>query len=293
MNPAALAPAAALLFDAAVALGAGAALSAPWVPPAAAQALARAARGGLLAALAAHLALLVLQTATMAELPVAQALPEIPTVLSGTHYGSAWLAGAAALAAGLGVAALRGSSRAAAGATLAATAVALYTKAMSSHAAAQGDVSIAMVVHWSHLAAVTAWSGVVFAGVLAGLPRALAGGGALPRYARALSSTATLALAVALASGAVSAWRNLAAVPLSPGDPYQALLLAKVALVLCAAALGGYNRWRGMPPLAHPEPAARLAAAWRFGAVLRIEAVVLLAVLALAALLGATPPEGA
>lgn len=286
MNPAALQAAAATLFDAGLALAAGAALSTGWVPPDAARHLKRAARAGLLAALAAHVALLLLQAASMAEVPLAQALPEVRTVLAETHYGTAWLAGLAALALALAMAPH-------ARVMLAALAAALYAKAMSSHAAAHGDLSGAMLLHWSHLAAVTVWSGAVFAGAVCALPQALAPGAALPRYARSLSSAATAALAVAVASGAGSAWLNLREATLSLHNPYAALLLAKVVLVLCAAGLGGYNRWRGMPPLAHPQAGVRQAAAWRFGAVLRIEAVVLLAVLALAALLGATPPEGA
>ncbi|HWJ94489.1 MAG TPA: CopD family protein [Telluria sp.] len=285
MTLAALQAAAATLFDAGLALAAGASLSALWVGRDAAHPLKRAARIGALAALAAHLALLWLQAASMAEVPLAQALPEMRTVLAETHYGIAWLAGLAAVAVAL--AAARHPR-----VVLAALAAALYAKAMSSHAAGHGDLSVAMLVHWSHLAAVTAWSGAVFAGAVAALPQALARDAALPRYANALSATATVALGVALASGAGSAWLNLNEVGLSLRNPYQALLLAKVLLVLCAAGLGGYNRWRGMPPLAHPQPEVRQAAAWRFGAVLRIEAFVLLAVLALAAVLGTTPPEG-
>jgi putative copper resistance protein D len=283
---AALQAAAATLFDAGLALAAGAALSARWVPPEVGRPLGRATLAGLLAALAAHVALLWLQAAAMAEVPLAQAMPAVRTMLAETHYGTAWLAGLAALAIAL-------ATLPHAKAVLAALAAALYAKAMSSHAAAHGDLSGAMLLHWSHLAAVTVWSGAVFAGAVAALPHALARDGALSRYARSLSSAATVALGVALASGAGSAWLNLRESTLSLHNPYPALLLAKVLLVLCAAGLGGYNRWRGMPPLAHPQAQVRQAAAWRFGAVLRIEAVVLLAALALAALLGTTPPEGA
>jgi putative copper export protein len=90
-------------------------------------------------------------------------------------------------------------------------------------------------------------------------------------------------IAVAV-SGVVNAWRMLGDAGVSLGEPYTALLVAKLACVGLAVCLGAYNRWRVMPVLTEK------GAAGRFAAVLLIEGGVLLVAMLLAAKLGATMP---
>lgn len=256
--------------------------------------------GASAAALAGYVAILWVEAASMAEVPLADALPAVGSVLAATHYGLAWMIGAAALVvtgaasaaglrprAGQGLPALR----------IAAIGVLLYSRSMVSHAGAGGDFSWALAVDWMHLVLVCLWVGeVLVAGLLA--LRALPGSEAAGRsdcahYVAALSRSATLALAGILATGVLGSWRVLQ----SPADlvesPYGATLLVKLGLVLCAVALGAGNRFLVMPALLRSLQAAgqpHPGAGRRFARVLQLEALILVAALVAAAFLTSTPP---
>jgi putative copper resistance protein D len=284
-------------LNAAAALAVGASLSATWLARGqsgwAAVGLKRMRRlaiGGLALALAAHAALLWLQAASMAEVPLAEAGDTVPTLLTSTHYGVAWWIGAASLVAALALRMLL--ARTANWLVLAALAVYLYSRSMVSHAASEGDMGLAMLADWLHLVFVSVWAGEVFAAVAGRLP------GQPPEqdaalherlgYVQSLSASATVALAGVFATGLFNAWRNLGSVAAVTGNPYGELLVAKIALVFAAAALGGINRFIVIPRLAGDS-----ANAARFTMVLRVEAAVLMAVLVLAALLSSTSPPTA
>jgi putative copper resistance protein D len=115
-------------------------------------------------------------------------------------------------------------------------------------------------------------------------------------YVRALSRSATVALAGIAITGAIAAWRGLGTIDNAVGNPYAATLLVKLALVLCAAALGGLNRFIVMPALLlqlRHTGVAQQGAGRRFALVLRIEAAFLVAALVAAAFLSATSPPAA
>ncbi|MDR5665044.1 CopD family protein, partial [Burkholderia cenocepacia] len=102
----------------------------------------------------------------------------------------------------------------------------------------------------------------------------------------------TYTLIVLFVTGAYNGWRGVDTPANLLASTYGQILLLKLALVLIAAALGGHNRFFGMPNLlaALKDPAAPMPASSlkRFGAVLRIEAVVLGGVLMVAAVLVGT-----
>ena len=257
----------------------------------------------VLVAIAAHAAILWLEAAYMAEVPVAEAREAVRSVITATHYGFAWTVGAGALTIVAICSATCPAPQAAAAIEVvraAALGVLLYSRSMVSHAGAGGDLSWALAIDWLHLVMVSIWLGEV---LVAGLVTLRRPPGAKPRervdharYIEALSRSATVALAGIVATGAASAWRGLGSLENAVGNPYAAILLVKVGLVLAAAALGGLNRIVVMPPLlaalrkghASDEDLHR-----RFGLVLRVEAVVLLAALLAAAFLSATPPPAA
>lgn len=270
-------------------------------------ALAPGLRGALLLgagmALLAHAAILWVEAASMAELPLAQAWPAVRSVIMATHYGLAWSIGATAL---LVVAAVSAAgARAQAGMPaialrLVALAVLFYSRSMVSHAGAGGDFTWAVAIDWLHLVLVSLWvGGVIVAGLL--VLRRAPGPGAADRadcaaYVEALSRSATLALAGIFATGLLGAWRVLETPQDLVGNPYGTALLVKVGLVLCAAALGGYNRFFLMPSLLHSlhrtEPSAPQFRQ-RFARVLQLEVLLLLAAIVAAAVLASTPPPTA
>jgi copper resistance protein D len=297
--------AATTVLNLAVAVAAGASMSLLWLSKGASEwALAR--RGpvwhwvlaGTVAALLASGALLCFEAAAMAEVPLAQAGQAVHLMLTSTHYGLAWCVATGALASLLVLALLakRHASLLAIGA-LSVLAVFWYSRSMVSHAASEGDFSLALLADWAHLAFISLWVGeVVVAGlvILAGASHMLdADRRDRAAYVAALSNSATVALAGIFVTGLYGAWRNLGTVDALFGSQYGNALLAKLAFVGLAALLGGFNRFFVMPPWLEHERVGREAGAAlprRFRLILQLEAAMLLAALVLAAILASTSP---
>lgn len=257
-------------------------------------------RLGVAVAMTAYVAVLWLEAASMAEVPLAGAWPAVVSVLGATHYGSAWLAGAAALVVvGLTSVTLP-ARRATAGVDavrLLALGLFLYSRSMVSHAGAAGGFTWAVAIDWVHLVLVSAWVGEVIVAGLLLLDRAPADGSAsradCARYIERLSQSATIALAGIVVTGAFGVWRGLGTLDNVFGNPYGTTLLVKIALVLGAAALGATNRFVVMPGLLaglRDPQAADARPGRRFAAILKVEALVLVAALVAAAFLSSTPP---
>ena len=250
----------------------------------------------------ASLGALWLQAAVMAETPLLQALPAVPTVLGQSHYGSAWLAGAAGLVVAFAAAWLptrppTWRRDALAGITGLGIAIFACSRSLVGHAAAHGDVTWAVAVDTVHLLLAGLWTGGVFIGAWL-LPVACGDADRTDRahWVEALSSTATLALAGVVLTGAFNAWRGAdGSVGRLAGTPYGTVLWVKLGLVGVAVALGGANRFFVMPRLLEAlrgRPLAVEPPLRRFVRILRVESAVLLAVLAAAAVLAASPPAG-
>ena len=251
-------------------------------------------------AMAACVCILWVEAASMAEVPLPDALPAVRSVIGATHYGLAWLIGACALlvAGAVSAAPLRLQTGLAASAIrVLALGVLLYSRSMVSHAGAAGDFTWALAADWVHLVLVSLWAGAVFVAGLIALrcqPDSAPGSRSdCAAWVAALSRSATVALAGIFVTGAVSAWRVLEGPEDLIGNPYGTTLVVKVALVLCAAALGGFNRFVVMPSLlrslTQPGQDAHDAGK-RFARVLQMEALFLAAAILAAAFLTSTPP---
>lgn len=257
--------------------------------------LRRIALGAFAPALATYCAVLWLEAASMAEVPLLEAGPAVHSVLTATHYGFAWKIGSLALA----VAALLTIGGGSCMLRLLALGVFLYSRSMVSHAGAAESPGWPIISDWLHFVLIGAWIGeVVVAGLVTLRPNATAGAAdsqARAAYIRALSHSATVALAGIFATGLYNAWHGLGSFEQAIGNPYANTLLVKLALVLAAASLGGYNRFLVMPNLLRQlgEGKPPDDASHRFVLVLRMEALLLLAALVLAAVLSSTPPPGA
>lgn len=286
-----------VILNLAVALAAGAGLSATWLrratsPWAAGKQdwLRRAALAGLATALLADIAVLWLQSAAMAEVAVSDATPAVQVTLSATHFGAAWLTGFGALLAATAAAILRAHAAQAFG--LLALGVFLYSRSIVGHAGADGDVSLLALADWVHLVLVSVWVGEVLVAALGTVRRAAhepAGRSEQAGYVEALSHSATLALGGIVVTGLYAIWRAMGSLDNVGGNPYSDVLLVKLALVGAAALLGGANRLVVMPGLlAGLRGAAGEPGAHRFARVLQVEALVLVAVLVAAAVLSST-----
>ena len=168
-------------------------------------------------------------------------------------------------------------------------------RAGTGHAADASVPWLAIGIHTLHVAAAASWTGAL---LVAGC--AIPGWrhwpvGARAAYGERLSSVATLAMFAALVTGAFNAWRTLGETPAlwfaSENAPYLAWLGTKLALVVCAALLGAWNRWHFLPRLALDTGETSLDTT-AFARVVAIEALVLVMVMSLAAKLGTTMPPG-
>lgn len=254
------------------------------------------------AAAMAYVAGLWLEAASMAEVPVSEAFPAVRSVITATHYGLAWMIGAAALLVAALTLRIRNGVRPSAVAPLiraAALGVLLYARSMVSHAGAAGDFTWAVLVDWVHLVLVSLWVGEV---IVAGLVTLRSqpeweskNRGECARFITSLSTSATVALVGIFITGVLSAWRGLGSFENVLDNPYGTSLLIKVGLVLCAAALGGLNRFVVMPKLLVQlrKPKRESGANEKFAMILQLEAIILVAVLIAAAVLSSTSPPTA
>lgn len=235
-----------------------------------------------------------LRAAPCRDVSMLDAGPSVRAMLAGTGFGHAWLAGAVFM---LVVVLLSFVRRAhdsrfpfAIWAALAGVALA---RSNGGHPVDAGLFSVPVWIDWLHLLAISAWVGLVLVTAFGVMPR-LTGLPASERttgasFVQSLSDASTYALIVLFATGAYNGWRGVDTPANLLASTYGQILLLKLALVLIAAALGGHNRFFGMPKLlaALNDPAAAMPAVSlrQFGAVLRIEAVVLGGVLMVAAVL--------
>ena len=247
--------------------------------------------------LAAMIAVLIAETATMADVPLRETLPAIPSVLLSTHFGQAWIAGAGfivlvALSQLMGTITPLRYLIGAIGLIGFAT-----TRSLVSHAVAAGAVSWPVAIETTHLLLISVWLGEV---IVAGMIMLSAACGPhrddrrdCSRYLAQLSTSATFALIGIVATGVINAWRGLGSPVHLLDDMWGMILLTKLIGVVVAVLLGALNRWRIMPKLLlHLQSSSLVAVSdqRRFVSVLRIEMIVLMAVLFAAAVLSQSAP---
>lgn len=234
---------------------------------------------------------LLAATAVMAGVGLGVAPPMVPMMLSETDYGHA---GSVAVLAMAGVFLARLPQRGVGvGAIAAGLCLAVFTLARASmgHAGEGGYWTLALAAEVFHLAAIAVWTGAVFVSawlVLRNARVGALGARAVDRYLARMSHGALLAVAAIVVTGAYSAWQRVGSGDQLLHTAYGATLLVKLGLVGIALALGGYNKFIGLPAAHRSRGAVR-----RVRLVLRIESVVLTGVLMAAAVLTSQQPPTA
>jgi putative copper resistance protein D len=161
-------------------------------------------------------------------------------------------------------------------------------RAVSGHAASDGNFSLREFVQFLHLASIAIWSGgVIVAGLLI-MPKLHHRGETedIKVFAVRLSRAATIALLFVVASGAYNSYRGvgLSLAPLCQGA-WGTLLIAKVAMVCIAICLGAYSRGIISSAAAMSDyDTARLLMA------LRVESAMMVAILTISAFLANSAP---
>jgi copper resistance protein D len=234
---------------------------------------------------------LLAATAVMGDVGLRQACPMVWMMLTSTDYGHA---GAVTIAAMVALLLVRRAGRAGAisdaGAGLA-LALFAVTRASMGHAGEDGLLSAALAAEAIHYAAAGLWTGAVLVSAWFTLDQsriATAAIGAYDGYLERMSQAAMAAVLAIAATGVYSAWHRVGTAGHLLHTFYGLTLLVKVALVLAAVALGGYNKWVGLPAAGRAHSGLRLVRT-----VLRIESVVLLGVLLAASVLTTRQPPAA
>ncbi|WP_322007871.1 CopD family protein [Paraburkholderia tropica] len=249
----------------------------------------RSLRAGSLVLVIALVMWLLYESASISGATLPASFGVVPTVLSQTHVGHAWsVAFGGALVVLL--AAFAGASPLRDGVLWLALIAVAAGRAGLGHAADAGFASAALGLNTLHVLSASAWSGIVMAGGLAVLPAlgASTARGVLIRTAGQLSNVALFAVGLVLATGVFNTLRGTGgSLDALTGSEWGRVLLAKLALVALALALGAVNRVLVMPEL---RRAASTGAARRFVNVLHLEALVMMAILVIAAVLGHSVP---
>ena len=255
---------------------------------------------GLIACIAGIFLSLWTESAVMADLPWVNAWPACVQMMRTTHYGHAGVAAIGLLVIAMVVHLVLNRATAGmayVGGIAASLLLVAAARVTIGHAYEHGPFSVAVAVEWLHLLLMALWAGIVFVAAWVVLPRVrdseLVATKERTAYLTSMSDWAAVALTGILATGAYNAYRVLG----SPRDlidvSYGNVLVFKLALVLLATALGGFNKFFGLPAAISTLRSANTHRGLKkVITVLRMESVVLLLVLMAAAALTSSAPSG-
>jgi putative copper export protein len=170
--------------------------------------------------------------------------PALPTVLLKTHFGNVWMVRISLLGL-LGFTSMVAKNERLG---LAACALLLGTSSLSGHAADSGSLSLAVLLDWLHLLAVSAWAGGLLYLALA-LRRWIVSteqvvdSPALITSVGRFSMLAIVSVAVILATGSYQIWQRVGSLAALLHTEYGQTLLVKLVLVLLLLVLGAFNRY--------------------------------------------------
>ena len=211
------------------------------------------------------------------------------TMISSTDYGRAGCITIIAMLALFLVRLAGGSGRGTTIAVAALLAVYAVTRASMGHAGEDGFWTINLAAEAVHLSAIAVWTGAVMVSgwfVLSAARVSPFAVHAADKYLTMMSEAAMLAVVAIIGTGIYSAWQRVGTTAHLLDTAYGMTLLAKVGLVLAAIALGGYNKFVGLPAASRSPRGLSLVRA-----VLQVETFLLFgALLAAAALTSQQPP---
>ena len=201
---------------------------------------------------------LVARARVMSGGALSQVGPALPLVLTRTHYGSVWIARAAALVLLLAVSVGRSRPVRIAGLVLAVGVV--LTVTLTGHADDWGDRSFTALIDWLHALAAAAWTGGLFGLAVAIGPgwatSASSGASSEPitTVCRRFSRLAGCCLAIVIASGIYNAWAQVPTLAALWTTTYGVALLLKILLALVLVFLGAVNRYLVLPTVDARRP---------------------------------------
>ncbi len=202
------------------------------------------------------ISLLLVRAVEMSGYPLKAVLPILPTVLSKTHFGQAWLVRIAALG-GLGVGWFSGrqrlDSRAVPALMLIAAGVIAMTRSASGHAAGEGDFRLPELMDWLHLMGASFWGGGLLVLSTFLVPLTIKRVGREPtliaHISHRFSFVAGVALGTIVVTATYNAWRQVGSLKALLETQYGRTIIAKLLLLLGLVILGALNRYINLPLL--------------------------------------------
>lgn len=232
---------------------------------------------------------LLAATAVMGGVGLREACPMFWTMVSATDYGRAGGITIFAMMASFLIRLVGGIGRRTEAAVAAALAVFAATRASMGHAGEDGIWTFSLAAEVVHFSAIGLWTGAVMVSgwfVLSDARVSVLAVHFTDKYLERMSQAAMLALVAVIGTGVYSAWHRVGTTEHLLHTAYGMTLLAKVGLVMAAIALGGYNKFVGLPAASRSPRGISLVRA-----VLKVETFLLLgALLAAAALTSQQPP---
>ncbi len=204
---------------------------------------------------------LVLRSHMISGQPLEEIWSFLPLVLFKSHFGKVWTARTFLLCV-LGVAAITNiQGRIREWVAIAAGTLLLLTASLSGHAADSGDLSLAVLVDWLHLLAVSAWMGGLFFLALLLRKRIMLSGpeptspSALIASVKRFATLAAVCVVLILVTGSYQVWQRVGNLAALLQTLYGQILLAKLAIVFLLLGLGVINRYYILPKLSQPGAA--------------------------------------
>lgn len=234
---------------------------------------------------------LLAATAVMGGVGMREACPMFWMMISNTDYGQAGAMSILAMTVLFVVRWGGGSGRLSDAAVAMSLAVFALIRASMGHAGEEGFWTMAFAAEATHLSAIGLWTGAVFVSAWFALGETRIAGcenGAADRYLDLMSQAALIAVIGIFFTGVYSAWHRVGTPDHLLHTVYGVTLMVKVALVLAAVALGGYNKFVGLPRASRSLNGVRLVRT-----LLQIESVLLLGALFAASILTSQQPPAA
>jgi len=248
--------------------------------------------GALITLLITTTVVLLMRTATMADVSLPAAFPFVGKVIEKSHFGSLWAGRASALVIMVALwLVIRKRPLPLGGICLIATstAIAFYISA-ASHAGDDGLFTLDNLTNSIHIIAGCLWGGAVIA-YLAIITSLRQQGDAMHHIicssADRLSSLATIALALVISTGLLNAWHRLETIAELWQTDYGITLIIKLGFVAMMMAVGASNRFIIIPAMT-----GKPAAGQRFQRILSLDALLFITIICIAAALGIQGPGG-
>jgi putative copper export protein len=233
--------------------------------------------------------ILLLRTASLAEVGVTETLPFIARVISGSPFGALWLGRVAVLLLLIVMWVLSRRALSPSRCTLIAAGALITAFCISgvSHAGDDGAFTFDNFINTAHIAAGCLWGGAIIA--YAAMLKAVRQHAAITIAASAerLSTVATFALVTVVTTGAFNSWQRLEVVSELWSSDYGLTLLLKLSFVTIMMSIGAFNRFYAVPAIVRGQSGA----AQRLLYLLHVDTILFLFVISCAAALGMQSPS--